>query len=84
MGRSTQVSASRCKATPAKASILRPDGTERCQITILEEPTRTMDTQWGTLTYREWCEREADRMNQAGHDALVAYASNGSCCVCRP
>jgi hypothetical protein len=33
------------------------------ELTEFTNPLDMIDSQWGTIKYREWCERERDRIN---------------------
>lgn len=40
------------------------------------------DSQWGPLTYRQWCDKEAERMNAAGASVHVVE-KDGYVAICR-
>lgn len=53
------------------------------EITILSEPLSMLVSQWGRITYQDWCERECARMNKNGGNAIVK-TKKGLVCISRP
>lgn len=53
-------------------------------ITIWEESTRKVSSQWGELSYLDWCIKESKRMNQNGANTLVCQEPKGNIAICRP
>jgi hypothetical protein len=53
-------------------------------VTVWESPTLNMHTQWGTLPYVEWCQKESRRMNACGGNTLVCQEPEGLVAICRP
>jgi len=51
--------------------------------TVLCPESEMLDTQWGRLTYNEWCIRESQRMNGCGAGTRVLKVQDGKCCIVR-
>jgi len=43
-----------------------------------------LKSQWGTITYQDWCENEAARIRANGGSAIVRRNKNRECCISRP
>lgn len=43
------------------------------RITVLDCPTRQIQSQWGTLPYEAWCRKEAERITRTGAEAQVVW-----------
>ena len=54
------------------------------QITTPGEPLSMLDSQWGHINYQDWCEKEAERMNRNGGNAVVGFTEDGLVFVSRP
>jgi|APIni6443716594_1056825.scaffolds.fasta_scaffold338698_2 hypothetical protein len=52
-------------------------------LTLLEEPKGMLDSQYGRITYEEWCKRETARIRANGGQAVLARR-DGKVCVARP
>lgn len=53
-------------------------------VTVWEESTKRLESQWGTITYLDWCIKESRRMNKNGGDTLVCREPKGLVAICRP
>jgi hypothetical protein len=53
-------------------------------VTVWEDPKNRLESQWGTITYQEWCIKESRRMNNNGGDTLVCREPKGLVAICRP
>jgi hypothetical protein len=53
------------------------------QITDNEPPDPSFVSQYGTVTYREWCGHEIGRIRRAGSDAEIRENANGTICLVR-
>jgi hypothetical protein len=54
------------------------------QITDNEPPDHpSFLSEYGTVTYREWCGREIGRIRRAGSDAEIRENANGTICLVR-
>lgn len=49
-------------------------------ISIWGDPNSKLPSQYGNVTYREWCQQEAQRINKSGGSAFVEEL-NGEVCV---
>jgi len=58
------------------------------QITTPSPNVEKLDSQWGRISYIEWCEKESRRINRAGGNAVVSEFKDSHgvehCCVARP
>jgi hypothetical protein len=50
-------------------------------LTIWDKPNDQLNTQYGRITYLDWCEREASRLTASGTKAHVAKSTTGKVCV---
>jgi len=55
----------------------------RKNITTRGEPKSMLQSQYGNVTYREWCEKEVVRMRANGGQAIVVEM-DGMVAVARP
>ena len=46
-------------------------------VTDWGKPTDMLESQYGTIPYREWCQREAERINQRGDGVRIVVKGNG-------
>jgi len=46
-------------------------------ITEWSSPTEIINSGYGNITYREWCERERDRINKRGDTVRIVERKNG-------
>lgn len=53
-------------------------------LTIWEPSNSKIISQWGEITYEDWCIKESARMNANGGDTLVCREPKGYIAVCRP
>ena len=51
------------------------------QITFWGPPSERLESQWGTIPYREWCAREADRIARR-RPAYARRNGRDRCAVC--
>ena len=60
---------------------------EERAITVWDHPThsssRLSETQWGSLTYQQWCVKESERMNKAGGNTSVHTREDGNIAIIR-
>lgn len=42
-------------------------------VTHYENPNFKVDSQWGRITYLEWCTKESNRMNSAGAHTSIHW-----------
>ena len=45
-------------------------------ISVWGNPDTKLNTQFGLVSYREWCERDAERIRGGGGQAIVLSCSN--------
>lgn len=50
-------------------------------VTNWDPASEIVQSQWGPIPYRNWCEREAARWNRTGKPARVVENEFGRCCV---
>ena len=61
---------------------MRTGRTDRHQLTDWSPATTMLETQWGLVSYRQWCELEAARYKS--HGQLVEVRQVGKLvCLCR-
>jgi hypothetical protein len=53
-------------------------------VTVWEEPGNELLSQWGKITYAEWCQLESKRMNSQGANTIVCQEPDGKIAICRP
>jgi hypothetical protein len=46
-------------------------------LTHWSKPTEIIDSGYGEITYREWCQRERDRLNKRGDDVKIVVRADG-------
>lgn len=51
-------------------------------LTHWSSPTETLNSQYGNLTYQEWCEREVQRISNADRSVEIRY-SRGQIAIVR-
>lgn len=56
------------------------------EVTRWGHASRLLETQYGTITYLEWCRRERDRIGKPGKGQriLVVKMQGEFCCLSRP
>ncbi len=50
-------------------------------LTVWENPSDTLNSQYGTVSYKKWCELEATRINAAGGQVMVGYNAAGKVAI---
>jgi len=50
---------------------------EKKTITHWSSPDEIIDSGYGKITYREWCQKERDRINQHGDGAKIVTRRDG-------
>ena len=56
----------------------------RKNLAIWGEPNSTLQSQFGNVTYRRWCELESERMNNnGGSTEVVEHEENGLIAIAR-
>lgn len=50
-------------------------------ITHKQSASSTLKSEWGEITYGEWCRKEADRMNSKGGSVRFWESAYGTCAV---
>lgn len=50
-------------------------------VTILESPGGKLNSQWGRVTYGDWCKLEAERISRSGSPAVVKERGGMVCVV---
>ena len=50
------------------------------QFSVWSSETENLHSQYGFVTYLEWCKREADRVGRLGR-TLFVWRENGDCCL---
>jgi hypothetical protein len=53
-------------------------------VTVWTDPNEKLLSQWGLITYADWCLNESRRMNACGGDVLVCQEPEGQIAICRP
>jgi len=61
----------------------RKNGGGERQITEYADPGETFTSQYGTVTYREWCEKELARINAGGSKAMIGTDKDGNIALVR-
>jgi len=50
---------------------------EKKMMTQWSSPNEIIDSGYGRITYREWCEKERDRINQRGESVKIMTRGDG-------
>jgi hypothetical protein len=52
-------------------------------VTNWEPPNSKFYSQWGEVTYLDWCHKESKRMNSVGASTIVCEEPEGLVAICR-
>jgi hypothetical protein len=55
----------------------------RKAVTVFDDPKTIVESQYGKITYREWCERERDRINKRGDGVQIVERKDGCIALLR-
>lgn len=53
-------------------------------VTVWEDPSQKVLSQWGNIPYADWCQNESRRMNACGANTIVCQEPEGKIAICRP